>query len=58
MASSSTSPWWGVAWAWVGGYSSVSTLVIVFNTVLLFSVVMNKYLHYSYNYVLVMLSIR
>jgi len=52
------SPWWGLSWAWVGGYTSVSTLVIVFNSVLLFSVITNKYLHYSFNYVLVMLSIR
>lgn len=51
-------PWWGLSWAWVGGYTSLSTLVVVFNLVLFFSVVTNKYLHYSYNYVLVMLSIR
>jgi len=55
---SESSPWWGLSWAWVGGYTSVSTLVIVFNSVLLFSVITNKYLHYSFNYVLVMLSIR
>jgi hypothetical protein len=39
-------------------YSSLATLVVVFKIVLLVSVVSNKYLHYSYNYVLVMLSIR
>ena len=50
--------WWGVAWAWVGGYSAASTLVIIFNMIIVFSVVSNKYLHYSYNYVVVMLSLR
>ena len=23
--------WWGVAWAWVGGYSATATLVTIFN---------------------------
>lgn len=50
--------WWGVAWAWVGGYSATSTLVIIFNMIIVFSVISNKYLHYSYNYVVVMLSLR
>jgi hypothetical protein len=58
MPSAVPTPWWGLSWAWVGGYTSLSTLVVVFNLVLFFSVVTNKYLHYSYNYVLVMLSIR
>ena len=58
MPSSEATPWWVISWAWVGGYTSLSTLVVVFNSVLLFSVVTNKYLHYSYNYVLVILSIR
>ena len=49
---------WGVAWAWVAGYSAVSTLVIIFNIVIVFSVLSNRYLHYSYNYVIVMLSLR
>ena len=47
-----------MSWAWVGGYSSLATLVVVFNSVVFFSVISNKYLHYSYNYVLVMLSVR
>ena len=47
-----------MAWAWVAGYSAVSTLVIIFNIVIVFSVLSNKYLHYSYNYVIVMLSLR
>ena len=50
--------WWGVAWAWVGGYSAASTLVIIFNIIIVFSVITNNYLHYSYNYVVVMLSLR
>ena len=49
---------WGVAWAWVAGYSAISTLVIIFNIVIVFSVLSNRYLHYSYNYVMVMLSLR
>ena len=47
-----------MAWAWVAGYSAVSTLVIIFNIVIVFSVLSNRYLHYSYNYVIVMLSLR
>ena len=58
MPSTVPTPWQDLSWAWVGGYTSLSTLVVVFNLVLFFSVVTNKYLHYSYNYVLVMLSIR
>ena len=50
--------WWGVAWAWVGGYSATATLVTIFNMIIVFSVATNKYLHYSYNYVLVILSLR
>ena len=34
--------WWGVAWAWVSGYSAISTLVTVFNVVIVFSVARNK----------------
>ena len=61
MTLESTEPepeWWGVTWAWVGGYSAISTLVIIFNIIIVFSVISNKYLHYSYNYVIVMLSLR
>ena len=61
MSLVSTEPeteWWGVTWAWVGGYSAISTLVIIFNIIIVFSVISNKYLHYSYNYVIVMLSLR
>jgi len=58
MADIVPSTWWGMSWAWVGGYSSLATLVVVFNSVVFFSVVSNKYLHYSYNYILVMLSVR
>ena len=58
MADIVQSPWWGMSWAWGGGYSSLATLVVVFNSVVFFSVISNKYLHYSYNYVLVMLSVR
>jgi len=49
---------WYVEWAWVGGYSSVSTLVIITNILIMFSVAKNKFLHYSFNYVVVVLSLR
>ena len=49
---------WYVEWAWVGGYSSLSTLVIITNLFIVFSVAKNKFLHYSFNYVVVVLSLR
>ena len=49
---------WYVEWAWVGGYSSVSTMVIITNILIGFSVAKNKFLHYSFNYVVVVLSLR
>ena len=49
---------WYIEWAWVGGYSSLSTLVILANLLLIFSVGKNKFLHYSFNYVVVALSLR
>ena len=49
---------WYVEWAWVGGYSSVSTMVIITNILIMFSVAKNKFLHYSFNYVVVVLSLR
>jgi len=45
-------------WAWVGAYSSVSTLVFIFNILIFFSVGKNKFLHYSFHYVIVALSVR
>jgi len=49
---------WYIEWAWVGGYSSVSTLVFIFNILIFFSVGKNKFLHYSFHYVIVALSLR
>ena len=49
---------WYVEWAWVGGYSSLSTLVIIFNLLIIVSVAKNKFLHYSFHYVVVTLSLR
>jgi len=49
---------WYVEWAWVGGYSSLSTLVFIFNLLIIFSVGKNKFLHYSVHYVLIALSLR
>lgn len=47
-----------VEWLWVGGYSMVSTLVLIFNLLILFSVAKNKYLHYTTHYVMVALACR
>lgn len=51
-------PSWYIEWAWVGGYSSASTLVLIFNLLIIFSVAKNKFLHYSFHYVVVALSLR
>ena len=42
----------------VGGYSCLSTLVLIFNLLILFSVAKNKYLHYTTHYVMVALALR
>ena len=47
-----------VEWVWVGGYSMLSTLVLIFNLLILFSVAKNKYLHYTTHYVMVALALR
>jgi len=57
MNTSVEAPWY-IEWSWVSGYSSISTLVIVFNLPIIFSVINNKFLHYSFNYVVVALSLR
>jgi len=49
---------WYIEWAWVGGYSSLSTLVFIFNILIFFSVGKNKFLHYSFHYVIIALSLR
>jgi hypothetical protein len=47
-----------VEWGWVAGYSSLSTLVIIFNCLLFFSVAKNSYLHYSTHYTFLALAFR
>jgi len=54
----STKDSWFIEWAWVGAYSSVSTLIFIFNILIFFSVGKNKFLHHSFHYVIVALSIR
>jgi len=54
----STKDSWYMEWAWVGAYSSVSTLIFIFNILIFFSVGKNRFLHYSFHYVIVALSIR
>ena len=49
---------WYIEWAWVGGYSSLSTLVIIFSLLIIVSVAKNKFLHYSFHYVVVALALR
>ena len=49
---------WYMEWAWVGGYGSISTLIFIFNILIFFSVGKNKFLHYSFHYVIVVLSLR
>jgi len=49
---------WYMEWAWVGGYSSISTLIFIFNILIFFSIGKNKFLHYSFHYVIVVLSLR
>ena len=50
--------WWEMSWIWVAGYTSLSTLVLVFNLVIIYSVLSNKYLRYSFHYVMIVLSLR
>ena len=57
LSSPDVLPWY-IEWAWVGGYSSLSTLVIIFNLLIIVSVTKNKFLHYSFHYVVVALSLR
>lgn len=49
---------WYKEWLWVGSYSSFSTLIIIFNMMLVFSVGKNKYLYFSFHYVMLALAIR
>merc|ERR1712241_136609 len=49
---------WGVEWIWVGGYSAAATTIILLNIILFISIIRNRYLHYSFNYVVFALSFR
>jgi len=49
---------WYADWAWVAGYSSLATMVIIFNFLLIISVASNRFLHYSFYYVVIALSLR
>ena len=49
---------WGVEWVWVGGYSAAATTIILLNFMLFISIIRNRYLHYSFNYVVFALSLR
>lgn len=49
---------WGVEWIWVGGYSAAATTILLLNIILFVSIIRNRYLHYSFNYVVFALSFR
>jgi len=49
---------WGVEWIWVSGYSGAATTIILLNMMLFISVIRNRYLHYSFNYIVFALSCR
>ena len=49
---------WGLEWAWVGVFTSLATLVIIFNILLVFSVIKNSFLHYSFHYVVIAMALR
>lgn len=49
---------WGVEWAWVGVFTSLATLVIIFNILLVFSVIRNSFLHYTFHYVVIAIALR
>ena len=49
---------WGLEWVWVGGYSAAATTILLTNCMLLVSVIRNRYLHYTFNYVVFALSLR
>jgi len=47
-----------IDWVWVAGYSSLSTLVIILNLLVFFSIGKNSYLHYSTHYTVLAIAIR
>jgi len=49
---------WPLEWVWVSGYSSLATLVIVTNLVLIAAIGKNKYLHFSFHYAVIALALR
>jgi hypothetical protein len=49
---------WKAEWAWVGGYSAIAVVIVIFNLLLFFSVAKNSFLHYSTHYVFLALAIR
>ena len=49
---------WPVEWVWVSGYSSLATLVILTNLLLIAAIGKNKYLHFSFHYAVIALALR
>ena len=49
---------WHLEWVWVSGYSTLATLVIVFNLALLVAIGKNRYLHFSFHYAVIAMAVR
>jgi len=49
---------WHYEWLWVSGYSTLATLVLVFNLVLIVSIINNRYLHFSFHYAIIAMALR
>ena len=49
---------WHLEWLWVSGYSTLATLTIIFNLVLMVSIGKNRFLHFSFHYAIIAMTIR
>ena len=49
---------WHWEWLWVSSYSTLGTLIFIFNGLLIFSVLKNKYLLFSFHYAIIAIAIR
>ena len=49
---------WHWEWLWVSSYSTLGTLIFIFNGLLIFSVLKNKYLLFSFHYAIIAIAVR
>ena len=49
---------WHLEWIWVSGYSTIATLTIIFNMVLMFAIGKNRFLHFSFHYAIIAMGLR